>query len=96
MPVGVHIRMDSFTNNKIQLEKGDKLYFFTDGFPDQFGGTKGRKYLYKPFKEFILKTSELSIREQGEEIEKEFDTWINGKDFKYPQVDDVTVMGIQI
>jgi len=96
MPVGVHIRMDSFTNHKITIEKGDRLYFFTDGFPDQFGGKTGRKYLHKPFRKLLFETSSLPISKQGEKLEEEFDKWINYDNVKYPQIDDITIMGISI
>lgn len=96
MPVGVHVRMDHFTNHVLTLEKGDRLYFFTDGFPDQFGGKSGRKYLHKPFRKILFETSSLPIGKQGEKLEAEFDNWINNENARYPQVDDITILGVQI
>lgn len=96
MPVGVHVRMDHFTNHKLTLEKGDRLYFFTDGFPDQFGGKSGRKYLHKPFRKILFETSALPIGKQGEQLEVEFDRWINNESARYPQIDDITILGISL
>ena len=50
MPIGIHLRTGSFTNHECQLQKGDMLYIFSDGFIDQFGGKQGRKFMVKPFK----------------------------------------------
>lgn len=94
MPVGVHIRMPDFTENEIQLGTKDRLYLFSDGFPDQFGGSKGRKYMYKAFKELIARTSFGDMREQKAAIEEELEGWICHEDKHYPQLDDITVMGI--
>ncbi|RLD55788.1 MAG: hypothetical protein DRJ01_16165 [Bacteroidetes bacterium] len=50
MPIAIYEKMDNFTTHEIQLEKGDILYMFSDGYADQFGGPKGKKFKYKPFK----------------------------------------------
>ena len=92
MPIAIYERMDKFTNHKIQLEKGDQLYLFSDGFADQFGGPKGKKFKYKPFKQLIINNCQLTMSEQKEALEKSFNEWIQG----YEQVDDVTVVGIKI
>lgn len=96
MPVAVHVIMNDFTNHEIQLEHGDKLYLFSDGMPDQFGGEKGRKLLYKRFKCIIAETSALTMKEQGELIEKELNNWMTGFDEKYEQIDDITIVGLKI
>ena len=92
MPIAIYERMDKFTNHKIQLQKGDQIYLFSDGFADQFGGQKNKKFKYKPFKELLLSNAGKSMQEQKEILEKTFDEWIQG----YEQVDDVTVLGIKI
>ena len=96
MPVAIHERMDSFKTHEIQLNPGDKLYLFTDGLPDQFGGQKGKKFLYKRFKEILVKYSGLPMLEQGKQIEKELNNWVNGFDEKFEQIDDITVLGLRI
>ena len=53
-PVGIYSRMKDFTQQEIELYPEDSLYFFTDGFADQFGGEKGKKFKYKPFKRFLI------------------------------------------
>ena len=105
MPVAVHIIMDEFTNHEIQLETDDRLYLFTDGYSDQFGGPKGRKFMSKKLKRLIAETSAISMKEQGEQLEKELDKWINYEDLtaegkkaiqKHEQIDDITVVGIKV
>jgi serine phosphatase RsbU (regulator of sigma subunit) len=92
MPIAIHLRMDPFKNNNLQLEKGDSLYLFTDGFADQFGGPKNRKFMYKQFKEILLQNCHKPMSEQKEIIENAFLNWKgNGE-----QIDDVTVVGIRI
>ena len=94
MPIAIYGRMDKFTNHKIQLNKGDQLYLFSDGFADQFGGptTGGKKFKYKPFKQLLIDNCQLSMTEQKEILEKTFAEWKGNNE----QVDDVTVVGIKI
>lgn len=96
MPVAVHINMSPFINHEIKLEAGDKLYLFSDGLPDQFGGPKGKKFLYKRFKKVLVETASLNMKEQGEQIEKELDNWMNYDGKKHEQIDDITVVGLKI
>lgn len=92
MPVSMHIRMDQFTNKTVQLAKGDMLYLFTDGFTDQFGGSEGRKYNFRRFKNLIEAVDQLPVDQQFQIIERTFTKW---KGDHY-QVDDVLVLGIRI
>ncbi|MCU0455679.1 MAG: SpoIIE family protein phosphatase [Bacteroidales bacterium] len=93
MPIGIHfISYTPFTNKVVELRKGDCLYLFSDGYADQFGGPKGRKYMYKPFQELLLKNSSKPMTEQKEILDSEFMEWMEG----YEQVDDVLVLGIRI
>jgi len=97
MPVATHIRMDDFTTHQFQLEKGDRLYFFSDGYPDQFGGPNGKKFnMHSAFKRLIAETAKLPMQEQGQELESVFDTWVNYRGRGYEQIDDVTVLGIKV
>lgn len=93
MPVGKHDRDTvSFTQHIIELQKGDMIYTLTDGMPDQFGGPKGKKYMYKQLKELIISISDLSMNEQKEKISKTLNTWIG----ELEQVDDITIIGIKV
>ncbi len=91
-PVAIHINMKPFTTNEIQLQKGDCLYLTTDGYPDQFGGPKNKKFMIKRLKELFVEVSEKPMREQSEILKTSFEEWKG----KYEQTDDITVMGIRI
>ena len=91
MPIGIHDRVNEpFTNYIIDIQPGDKVYMFSDGFPDQFGGPRGKKYMYKRFKEFILSIHEKPMVEQHELIEQEGIQWRGEQE----QIDDQIIMGL--
>lgn len=93
MPVGkYHSELASFTQQKIQLQKGDIVYSFTDGFADQFGGEKGKKFKYKPFQEILIKNANQSMEAQKKVLETVFENWKG----ELEQVDDVLVVGVKI
>jgi len=92
MPIAIYDKMENFTTHEIQLQKGDQLYMFSDGFADQFGGEKGKKFKYKPFKKLIIENSEKTMLEQKEIINNTFETWRGNEE----QIDDVVVVGIKI
>jgi len=93
MPIGVYIKDDKpFTNQVVDLKTGDKLYLFSDGFQDQFGGPDKRKFLPKKLRNLILETSHLSCLDQKLKIGEAFDEWKGNED----QVDDVLVIGLQV
>jgi serine phosphatase RsbU (regulator of sigma subunit)/PAS domain-containing protein len=81
-----------FDGNKIQLEKGDCIYLFTDGITDQFGGPLGKKLMKKRFYEVLTETSGMPLNEQKEQLKTFFNSWKNDLE----QVDDVLVMGIRV
>jgi serine phosphatase RsbU (regulator of sigma subunit) len=92
MPVGKHIGEERpFTNHRIQLQKGDVIYLFSDGFPDQFGGEKGGKYKSRPFRRLLQSISSEPMEKQEQLLEKELKEWM--RDIE--QVDDILVMGIR-
>ena len=91
-PVAIHVEMKPFTNHEIQLNKGDCIYLASDGFQDQFGGEKGKKFMLKRFKEMLLANSEMTMKDQKENLESTFEEWKGG----YKQIDDVTIIGIRI
>ncbi len=91
MPVGADDKIDSFTLYTFTLEKGDALYLYTDGYADQFGGEKGKKFKYKPLNELLLSILNEPIEKQCEILKKTFDAWKGNLE----QVDDVCVIGIK-
>ncbi len=83
-----------FTNHKFQLQKNDALYLFSDGFPDQFGGPRGKKYMYKRFKKLLTDIQEQKFSEQHQYLEETIENWMDQNDEK--QIDDICVLGIKI
>ncbi|MCX6322017.1 MAG: hypothetical protein NTX93_09505 [Bacteroidia bacterium] len=63
---------------------------------DQFGGEYGKKLLAKRFKKILAETAVLSMKDQREQLEKELNDWINYNGGKYPQIDDITLIGLKI
>ncbi|MBI5538835.1 MAG: SpoIIE family protein phosphatase [Bacteroidia bacterium] len=100
MPIAIHVNMESFKKHKIQLIKDDRIFLFSDGFADQFGGPKGKKFMYKSFKNVLIETCKYDIEEQKNRIEETINNWIdfqnpeNGK--PHEQIDDICVMGVKI
>ena len=93
MPIGVHVRdKETFTNHIIDLEKDDQLYFFTDGFADQFGGPKGKKMNYKRFRKLIIDQYMLNEEQQQENLLKAFHDWKGTQE----QLDDVLLIGLKV
>jgi len=91
-PIGKIDNTKSFETHEIELEKGDLIYLFSDGYADQFGGPKGKKYKSKPFKNFLLSISEKPMVEQKFLLENEFECWRGDEE----QVDDVCILGVKI
>jgi len=93
MPVGINaIEEDSFTNHTIRLMKDDMIYIFSDGFPDQFGGLKGKKFMYGPFKSLLTDISGYATDIQYNKLDDFLHDWMG----KEPQVDDILVFGLKI
>ncbi len=97
-PVGLYETPEPFSSQTLSVKKGEMLYLFTDGFADQFGGKttsqfgNGKKYKYKPLKQFILNMNALDMDIQQLRLEEEFELWKG--DFE--QVDDVCIIGIRL
>ncbi len=93
MPVGKHDRDTvSFTQHTIELKKNDVVYAITDGFPDQFGGPKGKKYMYKQLKELLISIAHLPMAEQKKVLAHSLNTWKG----RLEQIDDITVVGVRV
>jgi serine phosphatase RsbU (regulator of sigma subunit)/Tfp pilus assembly protein PilF len=91
-PVGKFDDRTSFTTNQLTLQKGDRLYLFTDGYADQFGGPKGKKFKYRQLEELLLSTTHLTLNDQKQALEDAFDSW----KANHEQVDDVCIIGIRL
>jgi sigma-B regulation protein RsbU (phosphoserine phosphatase) len=91
MPIGIYRKEHPFTNHEIQVKKGDILYMFSDGYPDQFGGPNGRKFLAKNFRNLLHEVHVAPIKEQRDLIDKRLKQWMQGEE----QVDDILVVGIK-
>ena len=76
----------------MDIEEHDSIYLFTDGFVDQFGGTKRKKFKTRNFKKLLLSVQEESMENQGKAIEKAFDRWRGMQE----QIDDVCVFGLKL
>lgn len=93
MPVGKgHDDSISFTYNEIALQKGDIVYTFTDGYADQFGGPKGKKFKYKQLEDVLMAICTLPMKEQSTILNQKFEDWKGQLD----QVDDVLIIGTKI
>ncbi len=91
-PIGKHDSSAAFTTHQIELQKGDSIYIFSDGFPDQFGGEKGKKYKSGNFKKFLISIQDQPMSEQRTILESEFNRWRGDLE----QIDDVCVIGVRI
>jgi serine phosphatase RsbU (regulator of sigma subunit) len=91
MPVAIHDLMEPFTLHELQLKQGDTFYTFSDGYADQFGGPKRKKFLAKNFRNLLLSIQDLPMIEQGNRLDEVFTEYRN--DFE--QVDDVVVIGVK-
>ncbi|MCW8897225.1 MAG: serine/threonine-protein phosphatase, partial [Flavobacteriales bacterium] len=91
-PIGKYDNVASYTTHTIDLQENDSIYLFTDGFADQFGGSKGKKFMYKPFKELLLSIQDKTMNEQKIMLEQHFENWKGNLE----QVDDVCIIGVRV
>jgi len=82
----------TFTDHKIEYKKGDVLYLTSDGFPDQFGGPKGKKFKYKQLEETFVSISSKELETQKNELSSIFNSWKGNLE----QLDDVLILGVKI
>jgi ligand-binding sensor domain-containing protein/serine phosphatase RsbU (regulator of sigma subunit) len=81
-----------FTTHTLHLGSNDSIYLFSDGYADQFGGEKGKKFMVKKFHQNLLAIHHLAMQEQKQVLESQFNDW----KASYEQVDDVLVIGIKM
>ena len=91
MPVAIHYKMEPFTLHKIDLQKGDAFYIFSDGYADQFGGPQQKKFMSLQLRETLVAMAGKPMLQQGERLNEIFEEWRGGS----PQIDDVTLIGIR-
>ena len=91
-PIGKFENLQPYNTHSFQLEKGDTIYIFSDGYSDQFGGEKGKKYKSSKFKKFLLSIQENSMEKQLNLLANEFKKWRGSIE----QIDDVCVIGLRI
>ena len=91
-PIGRFVNDKPFNQHDIQLEKGDRIYLFSDGFQDQFGGPNLKKLKPKNFKDLLLKTNKLNLNLQREALIEAFNEWKGDEN----QVDDVCLLCVKI
>ena len=93
-PIGVYFDegLQKFTNHEWELQRGDIVYIFSDGYADQFGGPNGKKFKYKPLQKIILDNHKKNLAEQKEILDKAFEDWRGDLE----QIDDVLIIGIRI
>jgi serine phosphatase RsbU (regulator of sigma subunit) len=94
VPVGSNQygKYKEYFKTKIDYKKGDRFYLFTDGYSDQFGGEKGKKFLKKKMRELLHQVSHLPMSEQRIQLEETLDGWQKTED----QTDDILVIGLTI
>ncbi len=91
-PIGKVDDPAPFTTHTLQLNKEDIIYVFTDGYADQFGGPKGKKFKYKQLKELLIANSAKKMEEQKEILLNTFNAWKGNLE----QVDDVCIIGVRV
>lgn len=92
-PVGMFVgEKQNFTNNTIQLQKGDSIYIFSDGYADQFGGPKGKKFMAGNFRSLLSDVSKLPIDKQKTTLNQTIEEWRGNLE----QVDDILVIGVRV
>lgn len=91
-PISYYAEMNEFANNSVQLNKGDSFYLFSDGYPDQFGGVKGKKLKYKAFKNLIVMNTNEEMETQKILLSTFFENWKGDFD----QIDDICVFGVKV
>lgn len=81
-----------FSNHELKLYKGDQVYLFSDGYADQFGGPRGKKFKYIQLKNLLRSVTQLTMKEQGEKLKETIETWKGNLE----QVDDIMVIGFKV
>lgn len=94
IPIGTYMdgELKNYTNHEIQLQKGDTVYLFTDGYADQFGGEKGKKFKYKAMQQMFMSFEGKQMDEQKKILQSNIEKWKGNLE----QVDDILIMGVRV
>ncbi len=92
MPVGIYDNMEKFTTHEVDIVDNDRFYLFSDGYADQFGGDRGKKFKYNQFRDLIVEISDKPMSEQKEILDRTIEDWKG----EHEQVDDILVMGFRV
>jgi serine phosphatase RsbU (regulator of sigma subunit)/HAMP domain-containing protein len=94
MPIGYldDQQQRKFTNHRIEVEPGDTVYIFSDGYADQFGGPKGKKFMVNQFRNMLASIHHLPLSEQQDILDRTIENWRGGLE----QVDDILVIGFRL
>lgn len=93
MPASYHYKMRNFSLLEFSINKGDRFYMYTDGYIDQFGGETGKKFKSVTFRKLLLKNHLLPMEKQKNHLEKTLNEWLGDT---YDQIDDITVVGLEV
>ena len=97
-PIGIYEKMEKFTKHEIELQKGDMLYTFSDGYADQFGGDakseygEGQKFMKSKFKKLLLSIQDKPMEQQKQILDKTIEKWKGNIE----QADDICVVGVRV
>jgi serine phosphatase RsbU (regulator of sigma subunit) len=91
-PIGQFDNPEPYTTHSFDLEPGDAIYIFSDGYVDQFGGEKGKKFKSRAFRELLLSIQDKAMEEQKTIIDETFNSWKGDLE----QIDDVCIIGVKI
>jgi len=101
MPIAIYDYMKPFKNHVINYKDGDVIYMFSDGYADQFGGPKSKKFKYANLKKILLQIWETPMKEQSNYLSNTLKKWMNypdkySGDEKHEQIDDIIIFGIRL
>lgn len=89
---GIETGEARYKNNEIDLKKGDVIYIFSDGYADQFGGPKGKKFMYSKFRKLLLDIRNEPMHKQGRILDQKIEEWRGS----YEQIDDILIIGVRV
>lgn len=93
-PVGAFEAAKPFTNHLIKVVEGDSIYVFSDGYPDQFGGPKGKKFMSKSLKKLLVSIYDKSMDDQHDVLNSRIEEWMEEGNIE--QIDDICVFGVRV
>ncbi len=92
MPLSFHPKMAGFSSHEIKTKPNDIIYLFTDGYNDQFGGQKGKKFRRSQLKEVLIRHHKKPLKVQKQLLLDGYLNWRSNEE----QVDDITVVGLKL